>query len=304
VNASSPHRRAVASALAAIALWGSLAALGLRLKHVPPFLLVGCALLLGGLVGARGITLRATRPRLVLLGVYGLFAYHFCLFVALRLAPPVEANLVNYLWPLLIVVLSPLFVPGTRLAPRHVGGALLGFAGAALLVTGGRLGFSGSPAGYALALAAAVIWSTYSLLTRRLGGFRTSAISTFCVVSGALSLLCHAAFEPRYHPALADLPWLLAIGIGPMGAAFYLWDRALKDGDPRVVGTLSYLTPLLSTALIAALGEGRVGASAAVAGAMIVGGALLGSAPGRRADAAVPAPAAAAQSVEQSIEKR
>lgn len=277
MSSADPHRRAVACALAAIGLWGSLAALGLRLKHVPPFLLVGCALLLGGLVGARRLALRGTRAPIVLLGVYGLFAYHFCLFVALRLAPPVEANLVNYLWPLLIVVLSPLFVPGTRLAPRHVAGALLGFGGAALLVTGGKLGFTGDPAGYALALAAAVIWSTYSLLTRRLGGFQTSAISTFCVVSGALSLGCHLLFEPSYLPSAADLPWLLAIGIGPMGAAFYLWDRAMKDGDPRVVGTLSYLTPLLSTALIALLGEGRVGPPTAVAGAMIVGGALLGS---------------------------
>ncbi len=104
------HPRATLAALAAIGLWGSLAVLGLRLRHLPPFLLVGVALLLGAVVGARGIRLRDTPPRILALGVYGLFAYHFCLFMALRLAPPVEANLLNYLWPLLIVVLSPIFL--------------------------------------------------------------------------------------------------------------------------------------------------------------------------------------------------
>jgi drug/metabolite transporter (DMT)-like permease len=215
---------------------------------------------------------------MLLLGVYGLFTYHLCLFLGLRLAPPVEANLVNYLWPLLIVVLSPLILANTRLRARHVAGALMGFGGAALLVTGGRLGFSREGAlGYLFALAAAVIWSTYSLLTKRIGDFPTSAVATFCLVSGLLSLACHAIFEERYVPAAADLPYLLVIGLGPMGAAFYLWDRAMKGGDPRVIGTLAYLTPLLSTFLIAAFGEGRVTWLSLAALALIVGGALVGT---------------------------
>ncbi len=276
-SAAAGHRRATLDALGAIALWSSLALLGLKLARVPPFLLVGIALLLGAAGGARGLSLRL-RPAVLLLGVYGLFAYHFCLFLALRLAPPVEANLLNYLWPLLIVVLAPVILPGTALRPRHVAGALLGFAGAALLVTGGRLGFSrAGAAGYLLAIAAAVIWSTYSLLTRRVGRFPTSAIATFCLVSGVLALLCHAALEPRYVPAASELPFLLLLGLGPMGAAFYLWDRALKGGDPRVVGTLAYLTPLLSTVLVAAFGGGRLGPASVTAMALIVSGAVVGT---------------------------
>src|SRR5882724_5028503 len=135
------RRSATFDALGAIGLWSTLAAVAIRLRNVPPFLLVGVALLLGALTGAPGIRLHSFKPRLVLLGVYGLFAYHFCLFLALRLAPPVEANLVNYLWPLLIVLLSPVIVPGRALTPRQIGGALLGFAGAAVLITGGRIAF-------------------------------------------------------------------------------------------------------------------------------------------------------------------
>jgi drug/metabolite transporter (DMT)-like permease len=276
------ERRATVDALAAIALWSTLAAVGIELRGVPPFFLVGTALVLGGLCGVRAIELAGLTPSLLALGVYGLFAYHFCLFMALRLAPPIEANLVNYLWPLLIVVLSPLVLRGTTLGPRHVGGALLGFAGAALLVTEGRFAFATSSApGYALAFAAAVIWSTYSLMTKRVGDFPTSMVSTFCLVSGALSLACHALFEARFVPSAGDVPYLVWIGIGPMGAAFYLWDRAMKRGDPRVIGTLAYLTPLLSTLLIAAFGGGHLRLSSSVAMLLIVGGAALGSWPAR-----------------------
>jgi len=252
---------------------------------------VGTALVLGGLSGARGIKLAGLSPALLSLGVYGLFAYHFCLFLALRLAPPIEANLINYLWPLFIVVLSPLILRGTALGPRHVGGALLGFGGAALLVTDGRFAFAtGAAPGYALAFAAAVIWSTYSLLTKRFGDFPTSTVATFCLVSGILSLACHALFEPRYVPTASEVPYLLWIGAGPMGAAFYLWDRAMKRGDPRVIGTLAYLTPLLSTLLIAVAGEGHLRLLSAVAMLLIVSGAALGSWPSRPIAAGSPSP--------------
>ena len=274
------QRAALLDALGAIVLWSTLAVIGVRLKHVPPFFLIGVGLLCGALCGARAIDLGGIRLRVLGLGVYGLFAYHLCLFLALRLAPPIEANLINYLWPLLIVVLCPIIVPGSRLSSRHVSGAVLGFGGAALLVGARPLEFTGSAwPGYALAFAAAIIWSTYSLLTKRMGDFPTSAVATFCLVSGVLSLGCHFAFEPRYMPRGSDIPYLLWIGVGPMGAAFYLWDRAIKRGDPRAIGALSYLPALLSTLLIALFGQGHLSLTSTAAMAMIVGGAVLGTWP-------------------------
>jgi drug/metabolite transporter (DMT)-like permease len=122
-----------------------------------------------------------------------------------------------------------------------------------------------------------VIWSTYSLLTKRVAPFPTSTVATFCAASGILSLACHAAFEPRYAPTLADAPWLLLVGLGPMGGAFYLWDRALKEGDPRAIGTLAYVTPLLSTLLVAASGQGTLTAPALAGGGLIMAGAVIGT---------------------------
>ena len=248
---------ALLSALGAVVLWSTLASLGVALAHVPPFLLTGLALLVGSVPAwplARQWRVPAST---MLLGVYGLFGFHFLLFVALRHAPPVEANLVNYLWPLLIVVLAPVFLPGLALRPVHVAAALAGFAGAALAIVGGR-GLSGGFAwGYVAALGSAFVWASYSLLTRRVRHFPTAVVGLFALLSGVLALLCHAAFEPAVALTLRDGLLIVGTGLGPLGAAFYLWDAALKRGDPRTIGILSYLTPLGSTLLLV-LTTGRV----------------------------------------------
>jgi len=244
-------------ALGAIALWATLATLSVSLSHVPPFLLTGLALIVGGLIALplSRFDWRAWKvpPRTLALGVYGLFGYHFLLFIALRHAPPVQANLVNYLWPLGIVLMSPLFLPGTKLQSRHWIAALLGFAGAALAITGGNPAAAlqgGLAWGYLPALGAAFMWSSYSLMTQRVAPFPTAAIGSFALVSGAASLLCHAWLEPAVALSARDLLLIGLLGLGPLGAAFYLWDAALKRGDARRIGVLSFATPVLSTLLL------------------------------------------------------
>ena len=267
-------------ALGAIALWASLAALGVSLTHVPPFLLTGIALVIGSIPAwplvLRNPALWRVPPRTLALGVYGLFAYHFLLFIALRHAPPVEANLVNYLWPLFIVVLAPVVLPGVALRLPHVLAAMLGFGGAALAIAGGRE-LSGTLAwGYLPALMSAFIWATYSLLTKRVAAFPTTAIGLFGLVSGVLSLLCHALLEPTVSLQARDWALLALLGLGPLGASFYLWDKALKLGDARHIGILSYLTPLASTALLIVVSGRPFSASIALATAMIIGAAVIG----------------------------
>lgn len=270
--------RAYAHALAAIALWATLALLSVKLASVPPLLVVGGALTIGGVCGLPRAREWRVPPSTLALGVYGIFVYHFCLFLALRRAPPVEANLLNYLWPLLIVVLSPLIIPGVRLGVRHVVAAIFGFLGAGLVVTRGTIHVELRHAsGYALALLAAVIWSTYSLLTKRVRPFSSAAVGLFCLVSGALALAAHAAFEPAATLHRRDLAWLAVLGVGPMGAAFFLWDAAMKEGDPRIVGALAYLTPLLSTTLLIAFGGGTLTAPAALGMVAIVAAAIVGA---------------------------
>ena len=267
-------------ALGAIALWASLASLGVSLTHIPPFLLTGIALIIGS-VPAWPFVLRDPSQwriplRTLALGVYGLFAYHFLLFIALRHAPPGEANLVTYLWPLFIVVLSPVVLPGVALRLPHVLAALLGFGGAAIAIAGGRE-LSGTLAwGYLPALAAAFIWATYSLMTKRVAAFPTTAIGLFGLVSGVLSLLCHVVLEPAVALQPRDWALLAVLGLGPLGASFFMWDKALKLGDARHIGILSYITPLASTALLIVVSGRSFSWSIALATVMIISAAVMG----------------------------
>ncbi len=269
-------------ALGAILLWASLAMLGLRLSHLPPFWLTGVALLMGSVIALPLSRLDFSQWRLPLrtlaLGVYGLFGFHFLLFIALRHAPPVQANLVNYLWPLGMVVLAPLLLPGMRLTLRHALAAGIGFAGAALAITGARAVEVELAWGYLPALGSAFVWASYSLLTQREPPFSTSAIGLFALVSGTLSLLCHVLLEPPAQVRSEDWPALLLMGLGPLGAAFYLWDAALKQGNPQQIGLLSFLTPLLSTLLLLWSSGQAVSLTVAGAAALIVGAAWLGRA--------------------------
>lgn len=277
-------------ALAAIALWSSLALLGTLLSHVPPFLLTGMALLIGSVPAWPFFRQWRVSWSALALGIYGLFGYHFLLFMALRWAPAVEANLVNYLWPLGIVLMAPLFLPNVKLTATHLIAACVGFMGAAVAILGDYLftdgsvgvGAEGSRAlGFVLAAISAFIWASYSLMGKRLNmlgrGFPTAAIGLFGLVSGLLSLLCHALLEA---PAvLSSRDWLLIImmGLGPLGAAFFLWDAALKKGDARSIGILSYITPLASTTLLL-LATGRpLSWSIGLATVLILGAAVLGS---------------------------
>ena len=277
-------------------MWSTLALLTTLSGDVPPFQLVAMSfsiafsLALGKWlwVGDSIIDKLKIPPRVWLLGVAGLFGYHFFYFMALRNAPPVEAGLIAYLWPLLIVIASAL-LPGERLRWWHVAGALLGLGGTAFLVLGDNGGgspvFSGFKSeywlGYLMATACAVTWTTYSVLSRRLAHLPTDTVGAFCGATAILATLAHLAFETTVWPNCGEWggEWLAVLGLGlaPVGAAFFTWDYGVKHGNIQVLGALSYGAPLLSTLLLIAAGKGEATYNVAVACLLIVGGAVLAS---------------------------
>jgi drug/metabolite transporter (DMT)-like permease len=289
---------AVVLSLVTIVIWSTLAVLGSRMGHLPPFLSVGLALIVGGLVGLRRVKDWRVPLSTLAIGIGGIFGYHALLFTAFRFAPAVEVNLLQYLWPLLIVVFSPLYLRGCRLGLHHLAGSILGLAGAALVISGGRLSLeSANLPGYMLALAAAFTWSSYSLLTKRVRPFPTGAVGGFCLASGVLSLGLFALDVLVFGAPLPvisgkDGILLLLLGLGPMGAAFYTWDAALKRGDSRIIGALAYLTPLLSTLNLVLWGGKRVSVISLGAMGLIVLGAVIGSLDLFRKESESPPPSA------------
>lgn len=268
----------------AVLLWSLLALFTAASGKVPPFQLTAMAFAIGGVIGVaswffRPAGLSALRQPLPvwILGVVGLFGYHFAYFTALRNAPPIEAGLIAYLWPLFIVLFSAL-LPGEKLRLHHISGGALGLAGAALIVTGGgAVEFKSEYAfGYGMALICALTWSSYSVLSRRYSSVPTDVVTGFCLVTAILAALAHVAMEETVWPA-TTFEWLavFGLGLGPVGIAFYVWDYGVKHGDIQVLGASSYLAPLLSTFVLIIAGFSQFNWVIAIACVLITGGAML-----------------------------
>ncbi|WP_375174485.1 DMT family transporter [Pseudooceanicola sp.] len=275
--------RATAIGFTAVLLWALLALFTVGSAPVPPLQLNAMCFALGGTLGliwavATGqlSALRKVPLPAFALGTIGLFGYHALYFAALRNAPPAQAGLIAYLWPLLIVLFSGL-LPGESLRPGHLFGGLAGFAGAALIIVGGGTGFAPEHlTGYALALACALTWSGYSVLSRRFGTVPTVAVALFCVVTALFSSLLHLMLEETVAPqGLLGWAAVLGLGLGPVGLAFYTWDIGVKRGDIQMLGVASYAAPLFSTLILVLVGIAEPTLRLALATVLITGGAGL-----------------------------
>ncbi|KUJ76419.1 hypothetical protein AVO45_11510 [Ruegeria marisrubri] len=276
--------RATAIGFVAVLLWSLLALFTVGSAPIPPLLLNAICFTIGGTLGliwtarSGGLAqLKHVRWTVYLFGAMGLFGYHALYFSALRMAPAAEAGLIAYLWPLLIVLFSGL-LPGESLRAGHLFGACLGFAGAALIITGGgSTGFQAQHLpGYALAFLCALTWSGYSVLSRRLGNTPTNSVAVFCVATAIASWGLHFALEETVFPD-STIGWLstFALGLGPVGLAFYVWDVGVKHGDIQILGTSSYAAPLLSTLALVVAGIAAPSWTLAIAALLITGGAAM-----------------------------
>lgn len=271
----------------ALLMWATLGILTVWTGEIPPFQLVSFSFFIAFACAFTKWTIKKESPlghmrqplKAWALGVLGLFGYHFLYFLALKSAPALESNLINYLWPLLIVVFSA-FLPGEKLRWYHVAGSMAGLCGTVLLVTGGEgFGFEARYSlGYLAALAGGVTWATYSVLNRLLGKVSSDAVGGFCLGGSLLALICHLIFEETVWPD--GLQWLVLVvmGLGPAGGAFFFWDFAVKHGNIRALGAGAYMVPLGSTLLLLLAGQGHLTWSVIAACGLITGGAILASA--------------------------
>ncbi len=268
----------------AILMWATLALLTKLSGSVPPFQLTAMSFTIAFFIGLAlwmkkgGNFLNNLKlPKSAwILGILGLFGYHFFYFIALRNAPAVDASLIAYLWPLLIVVFSAL-LPGEKLRWFHLAGAIAGFIGAGLLVTKGKsLMFDSQySTGYLAAFVFALTWSSYSVLSRRFGSIPTDAVGGFCGVTAILAWLCHGLFEQTVWSVAGEWLAVICLGLGPIGLAFFTWDYGVKHGNIKVLGALSYAAPLLSTIVLIVCGLAESSWILGLACLLIVGGAVL-----------------------------
>jgi drug/metabolite transporter (DMT)-like permease len=261
----------------ALLLWALLALLSRAAASLPPFQLAAMTFAVSGGLGltwlwaTRGLVALRLPPLAWLHGVGGLFGYHALFFAAMARAPAAEANLLNYTWPLLIVLLSaPLL--GLRLTVRHVLGVIAGLSGSLLLLAQGTNFTAGALLGYVCAMGAALTWALYSVIARRMRAVPTEAVIGFCAISSILAAGAHILFESTVVPDRETLLAVVALGVGPVGAAFLLWDFAMKRGDPRLLGSLAYATPVASTIILGLAGFAPLSLSTVAATLLVVAG--------------------------------
>jgi drug/metabolite transporter (DMT)-like permease len=254
-----PQARPILHALVAIALWATMATLiGRALEDVSALRLLLWSQIVAAAVVVAVRGRRRPRRRLLLaparvlaVGLLGILLWPLGLVVALEQAPLVPANLITYLWPLLIVLMAPL--AGERFRRVYLLAAVAGFGGALLLVTGhGGNGTAPNPAvGYAAAVAAAIGWAVYSVSLRRRGGALQGRADTLVVWTTAVVFVLAAVTGDLAPPDGTAAIAALLLGLGPLSLAFLAWERAVAHTDVARLGVLSYFDPLASTLLLA-----------------------------------------------------
>lgn len=238
-------------AVISVVIWSTLAVSVTYCQNVSPMFITGAALFIGGLIGLPWFRLWAMPRRLFVLGTFCMLAYHVIYFYALQLADPIGVSLLHYLWPVLIVVMAPLFVTSGRLTIRSVLAGMVGFIGAVISCNPDHSLGEGNWLGYGLAFISAILWAAYSLLAKQYTGVRSASVGLFCLVSGVACLLMYRAGADWPSLTTSESLAILYMGLGPMGGAFYLWDYAMKKANHEQVAVLSYATPVLSTAFLA-----------------------------------------------------
>jgi drug/metabolite transporter (DMT)-like permease len=277
--------QATALGAGAVLLWSVLALLTVGASRVPPFQLLALTFAVATALGVLLLIVRKNsltrilvkHPGAVVLATAALAGYHFFYFLALRKAPAVDASLIAYLWPLLIVVFAGLAQGGIRFT--HVAGALLGLAGAWLLLASrGKIELDSAYAvGYGAAIACALIWSSYSVANRRFAGAPVEVVTVACAATALLGLAFHAGLESWYGLSAREWLFVALLGLGPVGAAFFLWDHGTKHGNLALLGVASYAAPVLSTAFLVLAGDAAPTWQLAVAALLVAGGAALAS---------------------------
>jgi drug/metabolite transporter (DMT)-like permease len=282
----SSTRHATAAGLGAILLWSTLALLSRGAAGLPAWQLLALSFAVGTAATLLATVLRhglraglarcAAPPAALALGVAALFGFHALYFHALKLAPPAQASLIVYLWPLLIALGAAWRERAAPLA--RLLSAALGLLAAALVITlqaGGDSPRNGL--GYALAAACALVWAGYSLANRRFAQLPAETLIPACALTALGGLAAHLALESWTTPSPQEWAAVVALGLGPVGGAFLLWDLATKRGDLGLLGIAAYAAPVLSTLWLVLAGAAPAHPRLFAAAGLIVLAAVLGT---------------------------
>lgn len=269
------------SGLIAIALWSLFGVLFIYVKALPPFEILTIVFILGyaaftAVQMARNEDIKSywCQPvKYYLFWLSGAGLYTILIYTAFKFAPIFEANILNYLWPILLVVFSAM-IARVRLPLYRIAGLLMGFIGAALMFLPERSGFAFGNFGWGhlLAAAAGVCWALYSAFTRKYlfpVGFQAPV---FLIFAG-ICLVIHLIFEQTVMPNAMQWTFLLLLSVSRI--SYVLWDYGMKHGNVTLLASVSYFLPLISSVLLMVFGEKPGQPEIALSAVLVIAGCLI-----------------------------
>ncbi|MGQ0526609.1 MAG: DMT family transporter [Alphaproteobacteria bacterium] len=199
--------------------------------------------------------------------------YTVLLYMAFKMAPPFEVNILNYLWPILLVIFAS-FMHDVTLNLTRAAGIIAGFSGLFIVTIPPASDnfFDDFNWGHGLALICAVLWSSYSAL-RKKPNYPMGFLAPLCFVFSMICFLLDMTFETTVIPNGFQIFLILVLGITRLSYA--LWDTAMKSGDIMLLTSLSYFLPLITTLLLVVFGFGTERPLVALGAVLIIGGCLL-----------------------------
>lgn len=276
-------------ALGAVLLWSTVASafkVTLRYLDIVPLLFYASItstvaffvyLLLSGKLNSLKILSRKDYLRSALLGFLNPFLYYIILLKAYSLLPAQQAQPINFIWPIMLVLLSiPLL--HQKIRTRDIIAVIISFAGVIIISTRGDIrGFKlANPAGVLLAISSAVIWSVFWIYNAK--DKRDEAVRLFLnfTFGSVFILLLMLFFADVKVPGIRGVIGAIYIGLFEMGVTFLLWLKALKQSKTTAyVANLIYLTPFLSLAVISIVVGEKILSSTIIGVIFIIGGIIL-----------------------------
>ncbi|MDY0344846.1 MAG: DMT family transporter [Lentimicrobium sp.] len=238
---------------------------------------LGSMLLINGRwAGLKQLTLKEVGLSAVM-GLLNPFAYYLILLKAYSLLQAQEAVALNYIWPMILVLLS-IPVLKQRITLLNIFALIISFFGTLVIATGGRLStltFT-NPLGTGLALVSALFWASYWLLNMKDKRETTEKLFLNFGFGFFYALIYTIVTKQWIWPGFEGSLGVIYIGLFEMGITFVIWLKALKYAENTAkVSNLVYLSPFISLFFVNIFVGEKILWSTIAGLSLIIGGILL-----------------------------
>ena len=181
------------------------------------------------------------------LGLLGTYIYYLFLYLGYSRASGMEVLVIQYTWPIMILVLS-VFILKERLNARKVIAIILGFLGVLLVLSKGAVSEIelNNPRVILLVAIGAFCFALFSVLSKNIKRASLAVTSIYFLAATVASFLSMLYFSEFALPSSVELFPVLLNGVLVNGLSYMFWLSALKSAEASYLAPFVFITPILS----------------------------------------------------------